>query len=338
MAESEAAGKENVVMRAGVCAVTIMPYLGGKIASITVRGNELLQARLAPYAPRTRTMSFDAGDASGWDECLPSVAACAVETEAGTAIIPDHGDLWRVEWNALLSDQLSVVSSPPQAPEAGASVQLRGECFSLPLSLERTVTLREASAGWELTLEYTVTNMGSFPSPWSWAAHPLFAAEAGDRIVLPASIDTLRLEGSGGNRLGNGGDTISWPMAALADGGVTDLSVAGAADSGIGDKLFAGPLSAAEKWCALERPGAGLRIKVGFDPAATPYLGLWICYGGWPERDGSKQACVALEPATAPVDSLAATGPWSRMLSPGESYEWRMTVEITGLENVNRHA
>ena len=78
--------------------------------------------------------------------------------------------------------------------------------------------------------------------PWSWAAHPLFAVEEGDRIVLPESITSLRLEGSGGGRLGKGGDSVAWPMARLADGNTVDLSVADAPESGIGDKLFAGPL------------------------------------------------------------------------------------------------
>ncbi len=89
---------ENVLIRAGECAVTVLPRFGGKIASIRIGERELLQTPLAPIAPRTLTMAFDAGDASGWDECLPSVAACTVETEAGIAEIPDHGDLWRVEW------------------------------------------------------------------------------------------------------------------------------------------------------------------------------------------------------------------------------------------------
>ena len=80
--------------------MTVLPRFGGKIASIRIGERELLQAPLAPIAPRTRTMAFDAADASGWDECLPSVAACAVKTEAGVAEIPDHGDLWRVEWAA----------------------------------------------------------------------------------------------------------------------------------------------------------------------------------------------------------------------------------------------
>jgi galactose mutarotase-like enzyme len=271
-------------------------------------------------------MSFDQGDASGWDECLPSVAACSVETDGGTASIPDHGDLWRIEWKSREQgtgnrEQLGVGASE-------GSVALRGECFSLPLALDRTVRLTESAKGWRLLLDYTVWNSGNSAAPWSWAAHPLFVAEAGDRIVLPGSIKTLRLEGSGGDRLGKNGDTVSWPVALLADGSRSDLSVAQGPDSGIGDKLFAGPLTDKENWCALERPKAGLRIKVGFDAAATPYLGLWICYGGWPERPGTKQNCVALEPATAPVDSLAETGPWSRVLLPGESYQWAMTIEI----------
>jgi len=324
--------KENVVMRAGDCSVTILPSLGGKIASIRIGERELLQGPLAAYGPRAQTMSFDAADASGWDECLPSVAACTVETEAGTAAVPDHGDLWRVEWKNR--DQGSGTGDKGLGTGEN-SVALRGECFSLPLALERTLTLTEAGSSWRLQLDYTLTNTGSFPAPWSWAAHPLFVAEAGDRIVLPGSIEKLRLEGSGGGRLGKGGDTVSWPVATLADGDRSDMSVAQGPESGIGDKLFAGPLAAEENWCALERPKAGLAIRFRFDAAANPYLGLWICYGGWPERPGPKQVCVALEPATAPVDSLAVTGPWSRVLPAGKTFSWTVTVEIESIASVN---
>jgi galactose mutarotase-like enzyme len=323
MSKEEAVAKENVVMRAGNCALTILPHLGGKISSIKIGDQELLQTPLAAYAPRTRTISFDAGDASGWDECLPSVAACTVQTEAGAATIPDHGDLWRVQWSEI-GDERSVNSN-------AASVTLRGNCFSLPLELERTLHLSESPSGCKLRLDYALKNTGTSPAPWSWTAHPLFAAEAGDRIVLPGSIKQLRLEGSGAHRLGKNGDVVHWPTATLADGNPTDLSLAQAAGSAIGDKLFVGPLHASENWCALERPRAGLRIKVSFDSTATPYLGLWICYGGWPDRPGPKQACVALEPATAPVDSLAETGLWSRSLAAGDSFSWSMNVEIDSI-------
>jgi galactose mutarotase-like enzyme len=326
MGEVKAAEKENVLIQAGNCAVTILPQFGGKIASIRIGDLELLQRPLRNYAPRTRTMSFDAGDASGWDECLPSVAACIVETNYGTASIPDHGDLWRVEWQSRVQGSGFRVQFEDAAGEG--PVTLRGECFSLPLALERTATLTESGKGWELRLDYTVSNTGNSAAPWSWSAHPLFVAEEGDRIVLPDSITTLRVEGSGGGRLGKAGDRVAWPLATLADRSRSDLSLAQSPESGIGDKIFAGPLDEAQNWCALERKKAGVKIRVRFDAAATPYLGLWVCYGGWPEGPGAKQMCVALEPATAPVDSLSQTGAWSRVLAAKKTFSWPMTVEI----------
>jgi galactose mutarotase-like enzyme len=328
MCEVDAVAKENVVMRAGDCSVTILPRLGGKIASIRIGDTELLQSPLAPYAPRTRTMNFDESDASGWDECLPSVAACTVKLAGGTASIPDHGDLWRVSWSAI-ADRSS--DAEPAT--------LCGEGFSLPLRLKRKIALNpESKGGWVLRLDYEVVNFGMEPVPWSWAAHPLFVAEEGDRIVLPNSIHTLRLEGSGRGRLGKSGDQVTWPMAALADGGSTDLSAVQGPNSGTGDKLFAGPLGADENWCALERDRARVRIAVKFDPQSTPYLGLWICYDGWPDRPGAKQMCVAMEPATAPVDSLAQTGSWSRRLEPGAAFSWSMRIHIHGPREAKTHA
>ena len=308
----------NVVIGVGDCVVTLIPTLGGKISSLVVKGRELLQAPLHAYGPRNQSMSFAEGDAGGWDECLPSVAGCTVETVAGPVIVPDHGDLWRVPWKVLERGE--------------SSITLRGKCVSLPLELTRSLIVSERAAGWELELLYSLTNSGSHAVPWSWSAHPLFAVEAGDRIVLPASIQTLRVEGSAAERLGRSGDTLAWPMAKLADGNEADLREALGADSGIGDKLFAGPLkSGNDGWCSLERKAAGLRLTMKFEVAATPYLGLWICYGGWPEADGPKQVCVAIEPCTGPVDSLAATGVWTRVLEAGDTVSWPMTLKLEKL-------
>ncbi len=311
------AQKENVLIRAGDCSVTVLPHLGAKIASIRVKNRELLQAPLAPLAPRTCTMPFDAADASGWDECLPSVAACTVATEAGEAHVPDHGDLWRIGWEVVDSSD--------------TSVELRGRCFSLPLELKRTLTLTETGKGARLHLEYALTNIGKAAAPWSWAAHPLFSVDPGDSLELPESIHLLRVEGSFRNRVGRNGETIGWPIAQLAGGSKTDMRIAQPISSEIGDKLFAGLLSPHENWCTLTRPKAGVRIHMTFDATATPYLGLWICYGGWPERPGPKQMCIAPEPATAPVDSLAQTGSWSRSLTAGAHARWNMSIDFESL-------
>jgi galactose mutarotase-like enzyme len=317
--------KENVLIQSGDCTVTLLPQFGGKIASICVKNRELLHAPLAEVTARTRTMAFDAGDASGWDECLPSVAACAVKTNSGVAEIPDHGDLWRVEWDAAGNRE-----QENHRAETGRAngVTLRGECFSLPLALERTLTMTESAKGWQLLVDYTLHNTGKVAAPWSWAAHPLWAVDAGDILELPQSITALRVEGSGGGRLGANGDQVGWPIAKRAKGGQADLRVVQSRRSRLADKLFAGPLAANENWCALLRSQVGLRIRFSFDVADAPYLGLWLCYGGWPERRGAKQMCVAMEPSTAPVDSLAEMGEWSRTLKPGASTSWKMRVAI----------
>jgi hypothetical protein len=310
-----AGAEENVVIRAGDCSLTLMPALGGKIASLCIGAEELLQAPLKPLAPRTQTMDFADSDASGWDECLPSVAGCTVQTEAGPATIPDHGDLWRVPWQVLDSSE--------------DSATLRAKCFSLPLQLTRSLILTESAAGWKLQLLYSLTNLGAYRVPWSWSAHPLFAVEAGDRVVLPDHIQTFRLEGSARGRLGANGDSVAWPVVSLRDRADVDLRLIPCGDSGIGDKLFAGPFEQAQPgWCALERARISLRLIVRFDSSLTPYLGLWLCYGGWPDGPGEKQICVAPEPATAPVDSLEKTGSWSQWLEPGETFNWPMELLI----------
>lgn len=328
-----ASEKENVVIAAGDCALTILPQLGGKISSIRLKGRELLQQPIGPMEPRTRTMAFDESDASGWDECLPSVAACTMPFADGEARIPDHGDLWRVEWARdcgiprLGSGQ---ASEPEDRDDAAAkSISLRARCFSLPLELERTVSLQERPGGWRLGLFYTLTNTGTHAAPWSWAAHPLFAVDPGDCINLPNSISSLRLEGSAARRLGQKGDEVNWPVARLANGnGEADLRFVPGPNSGVGEKLFAGPMAGDIGWCELLRPRARVAIRVSFQTEKTPYLGLWLCDGGWPDRPGLKQHCLAIEPATAPVDSLAETGSWSRTLAPGESCEWTMLVDL----------
>lgn len=316
MAECSRIGaeKENVLITLGDCSVNIFPRLGGKIASILVKGHELLQTPIHPYGPRNKTMGFNEGDASGWDECLPTVSGCTVPTANGPVDTTDHGDLWRVEWDLLA--------------QTANSITLRGECFTLPLALERKLTLTQTDKGYRIAVEYKLINIGSFETPWSWSAHPGYVAEEGDILQLPESIQSLLIWWTRNDRLDKTTGRAAWPIAKLAAGGVTDLSISQPEHSGVGDKLFAGPLTPAENWIALERPKAGVRLKVSFDPEKTPYLGIWICQDGYPEGYHVQQHCVAMEPCTAPADTLNSQGPWSRTLAAGESYSWPMTLDL----------
>lgn len=299
-------------MQTDTLRATVLPALGGKIASLQWRpsGVELLQQPLAPYAPRTLTMGFAESDASGIDECLPSVAECEVYSPGRTVRIPDHGDFWRLAW---------------EYEQEGNTVRMAATGVSLPLRFERVLRLEGAT----LEIAYRVTNVDDEPVEYGWSAHPLFVVERGDRVSLPESVAEVQVEGSA--RLGAKGTKHAWPRTRTAQGEAIDLSVAGGIVDGIGDKLFTA--SPAEGWAALERVRAGLRIEVQFDAERSPWLGLWLCYGGWPEGKANRQQCVALEPCTAPVDSLAeaiAVGQ-GRRLEPGKSDEWPMRVRVAPL-------
>ena len=79
-------------------------------------------------------MSFDQSDASGWDECLPSVAGCTVQTANG----PASSSRSRRPLARCLAGARHC---------ANGSITMRGECFSLPLELLRTVTLTRTDKG-----------------------------------------------------------------------------------------------------------------------------------------------------------------------------------------------
>jgi len=312
----------RLLLKADTFAVDVLPALGGKVASVRKNGIELLQQPLLPYAPRTLTTPFEDSDASGFDECLPSVSACEIDTPSGKVGIPDHGEFWRLP---------CTVESQTQH-----EIHLTSTGTVLPLRFERRLCIESYSphtGADTLRIDYRVENVGQTDLHYAWSAHPLFAIDPGDRILLPASVTEVKVEGSARNRLGSKGAVHSWPTARLASGEMIELDRVSNVSDNIGDKIYTA--APPEGWCAIERWSAGLsvglRVQVEFDPDLSPFLGLWLCYGGWPEGRANRQYCVALEPCTAPVDSLATAmaGGWARKLVPGQCDLWWMRIVTT---------
>lgn len=295
-------------MKTDTLEATVLPRLGGKIASLRRKGVELLQTPLRPYAPGTATMRFEESDASGFDDCLPSVAECRLEDGAW---IPDHGEFWRLPYEVEQSSD--------------DEIRLTATGSALPLRFHRRLTL----LGDMLRVDYRLENAGETEVPYLWSAHPLFAIDEGDLLSVPESVRKVRVESSARGRLGEKGSVLRWPVATVENGVKVDLSRSESTDSGAADKLYAE--SPMEGWAAIERRRHRLRVGVGFDPAATPHLGLWLCYGGWPEGHAARQHCVALEPCTAPCDSLAEAldKGLARHLAPGQAASWWMTITVS---------
>lgn len=308
---------ELITLESEALRVRIWPRKGGKITSIVVRGHgsladhpdrELLHPPIHPYNTATDTSGFELSDAGGWDECFPSVAACSLNGRN----IADHGEIWRKPWDTIEKNEAVL------AHVNASTASLR---FSRWISVD----------GPTMHLRYSVANTGTLGADFLWSAHPLFRVEAGDRIVLPASVDKVFVEYSSIDSLVNAHGTCSWPTAHLAHGAHLDLSTVGPEDGATAHKLFAGPLDVG--WCGIYRTQLQLGIVMGFNPAQTPFAGLWICQGAWPSgSDGPKQYTVALEPTTAPCDALDRAmklGHAHHLLPQGE-FSWPVQFEVFG--------
>jgi len=146
----------------------IRPERGGRIASLRLDGEELLDQGVGIDAPGAA--GFVEAGAWGWDEMVPNVEA--------TETLPDHGEAWRSPW--------SVVGS------SGAAAVMRCSGQVLPWELERSIELGSA-----VSLSYRYTNRGAVPLAAYWCAHPLFRYEAGMQIGVPGGERLAHLgEGS----------------------------------------------------------------------------------------------------------------------------------------------
>jgi hypothetical protein len=289
--------------------VEVVPELGGKFISLRSKRSsiEWLLPPLRPYAEARASAGFEHWDGGGFDECLPTVAA--------TETAQDHGEVWRHAWREKAKAD---------------SVLLWTTALEGAVTFERRAQLNGAT----LVLDYAVQNRSGVTQSLLYCAHPLHRVEQGDRILLPAEVQDVKVEGSAGDRLGRRGDRIGWPRVNTGD----DLSVIGPLDGLQADKIFAGPLT--HGWCALVRPSAEEGLELTFSSDVLPYVGLWICRGAWPDSGTRKQYTVAFEPTNAPHDSLAEAendgSAWQ--LAPAERRAWTLRFRIGSRRELESHA
>jgi galactose mutarotase-like enzyme len=301
---------ENALLR-----VTILPELGGKIASLVrlESGNEFLLQPPKPERLRARIYgdSFEKYEASGFDECAPTVARCVYPE--GLLLgrrLPDHGDIW---------------SLPSDIEVAGEQVRLTTHLRSLPLRFSKTLELQENT----LRLEYEAANLSQSMVKFQWSAHPLLRVEPGAEIILPEEVRELELGWSADERMGKPGTRCTWPTATDSSGRKVKLNRIASPRAGTAEKFFTPRLS--EGLCGMFLPQAEEGIAFRFDPQLVPYLGIWICQGGWPTSRSTKHFTAALEPCMGRHDSLEEGIKRNEcaVLDGNESMQWWMEIEVT---------
>jgi galactose mutarotase-like enzyme len=301
-----------ITLRTGEIEVTVVPQEGGRIASLRSlqTGLEFLtQARPNRTAIEPGLeASFQRGPCAGAEECLPTVGAC---TDCTGGPAPDHGDFWQIPWHV---DSL-----------VGRRLEMHAVGFSRPLRLERVIEVNDAS----LVLSYRVVNIGPKPLSFLYAWHPLFAVDAGDRVVLPPEVGDVTLSYSRDEAIGPEERELQWPLL-HSKSDARDLSIALAPGEETAEMVYTRKLHVGR--CGLFRQKHAQGIIVSFDPSQLPYLGVWLCYGGWPVSGPEpKQVAVALEPTTAPCNTLTASerADLAINLAPACSFAWNLQADLT---------
>lgn len=294
--------------------MTILPEIGGKIASIQRRANGhefLWQDDTRPYCQPRYGDAFGNYDISGFDECFPTIGECAYpEYPWQDTPIPDHGELWCLPWQHELSAQ---------------SLYLHMYGVRFPYHFEKWITLAEDSGAY--TIRYRITNLSPFALNYIWSAHPLFAAHEGMRIVLPGNPDVRFTFALGERIAGEELQKFRWPWLRNPAGEAVDYSLIGSAALAANDKVYAD--APAEGWCALYHPHAGDFVALRFSATQIPYLGICIDHGGWP-FEGVAGYWVALEPCTGYPDRLdQAVARHAYMTLAGHgSVEWTLGIQV----------
>jgi len=291
--------------------VVTVPGMGAKLVSLVHKpaAHEwLLGPADRPFRPVPYGASFVDQDMSGWDEMFPTIEACPYPGEgpyAGAAL-PDHGEVWALPWDVT--------------DAADGRLTLRVEGRALPYRLTRTLSLPDART---LRLDYAATNTGDAPLAALWAAHPQFAVTPATEVRLPdavadvISVGALPAWAPVGMRL-------AWPVASDPDGQPFPLDRVTSAALRRSRKVYLLPEQGVS-WAALVEPGAGHWLRLEWDPAQVPYLGIWADEGHY-----NPALTIALEPSTGFYDSLARAWEAGRVpvLSPGDTLTWGLTVRV----------
>lgn len=299
---------------------TVLPERGAKIASLyhEPTATELLwqpagdgggtAADYKTAASVAAGIAFDAEQGWGWDEMFPAIHAERFEDESGRRVdVPDHGEVWTMPWEVLQSSGETSVTLGVTSPSMG-------------YRLRRTTTLRASS----VLHEYELENTGEAELPWMWAAHPLFVLRAGSSLQVPGIWDTVR----------NAHESPAmpeydrlYPYPGAGTGSEPRLDTLPAPDSGSTLKyFFERPNDDPELGITLSQPSISLDISVTADPRIVPWYGIWCNAGGlWGHNN------VAIEPASAPMDSLSAAERLGRLprLAAGDRVSWWMLVSVT---------
>jgi galactose mutarotase-like enzyme len=181
---------------------------------------------------------------------------------------------------------------------------------------------RASLAGASLRFDYEVVNEAGVALDCLWSLHPLLNVAPGMHLNLPGEVREVLVASS--NVAGvEVGDCLPWPYIRPGE----SLACVKEPSRGWALKLFTDAL---REGCCELRAGREM-LRVEWDVEAAPYLGLWLCYGGWPNAPDAGHYTLAIEPCSGRPDGLADADRrgecWT--LAPGRTRRWWVRLTCT---------
>lgn len=305
-------GKLNVIrIENDQLQLSVLPDFGGKIYELInkLTGTQFLAepgGDPASFSLPRYGDTFEPPYSFGFDECFPNITMESSRVNGHVAELPDHGEIWSRGCEVRVSDDELILISAGKA---------------LNYNFEKRITLIKN----RVVITYTLVNNESYPFHYIWSAHPLLAVDEGDRILLSGSSSELLLNWSSDQHLGEEGSTLQWPKAEVNGG--YDFSVVKSRRNKTAAKLFT---AAGNGRAGVYRKKSDETLMFHTDPAKVPYLGIWLCYGGWPVDSEKGEYTVAIEPTLAEFDSLnrARNKDQSLQIAAGGTHTWKLEISI----------
>jgi galactose mutarotase-like enzyme len=262
---------------------------GGKVASLVdakSRAEWLAQPKGGTLVESGYGADFIASEMCGWDECAPTVDA----TTYRGADIPDHGEVWGVDW------------STRSQPEALVQ-EVSGH--ALPYTLRRTLIKSDDA----LRFTYEVVNDGDEALPFVWTGHPQFLATTKSTVALTGDVAEATVPGGRGAPL----------LRRAGRAGALDAVRRGESHK---TWLRLGPGRAEVVLAHADRPG---RLRFAWDTRAIPYVAFWQDNALY-----SREPVVACELSNGWYDNLAVAERRGRCLvvPAGDRATWSFDLSV----------
>lgn len=288
--------------------IIIVPELGGKIASVIKKNKDFefyFQHKENEFMKPELYSNFAEFDASGFDDCFPSVDSGAVSVNGKIIRYPDHGEIWSKKMTYKID---------------GDFLKLCCSSGILPYNYEKSISLN----GDTLLIDYSISNTGNESFPYIWTMHGLLNSEKDMEIFLPSGTKSV-MNVQENKLFGRPGTLYSFPHALISNGMIYNLNKieSNYAESTVkfyvSDEITSGE-------CGVYYPSNDVNCRIYFDQKKLPYLGLWITEGGF-RGDYN----LALEPSNGFYDSIdiaKKNGKLNR-LNPGDEIKFSIKIKFS---------